>query len=160
MNNRFSHLDTEGRAKMVDVSQKSIVKRTAKAGGYILLQPETVAMIREGSVPKGDIFTTAKLAGIMAAKRTSELIPLCHPIMTDAVNMTFTLTADRVMIESTAVCRGRTGIEMEVLTAVSVAALTIYDMCKAVDTQMEIGGIHLIEKKKIKELVDENTQYC
>lgn len=144
----FSHLDAEGNARMVDVSPKEIVKRTAKAAGYVKLKAATLDRIRDKTIPKGDIFTTAKIAGIMAAKRTSDLIPLCHPIMLDSVDLTFDILEDRVTIQAAAVCRGRTGIEMEVLTAVSAAALTIYDMCKAVDKQMEIGGIHLVEKKK------------
>jgi len=144
----FSHLDEQGNARMVDVSLKDVVKRTAKAAGYIKLQAATLARIRDKTIPKGDIFTTAKIAGIMAAKKTSDLIPLCHPVIIDSVDLTFAILEDRVTIEVTAVCCGRTGIEMETLSAVTAAALTIYDMCKAVDKQMEVGGIHLVEKKK------------
>lgn len=144
----FSHLDEQGNARMVDVSPKNVVKRTARAAGFIKLQTATLDRIRDKTIPKGDIFTTAKIAGIMAAKRTSDIIPLCHPVIIDSVDLAFTILDDRVAIESTAVCRGRTGIEMEALSAVSSAALTIYDMCKAVDKSMEIGGIHLIDKKK------------
>ena len=144
----FSHLDVEGNARMVDVSPKEIVKRTAKAAGYIKLKAVTLDRIRDKTIPKGDIFTTAKIAGIMAAKRTPDLIPLCHPIIIDSIDLAFTILDDRVAIEAAAVCRGRTGIEMEALNAVSAAALTIYDMCKAVDKQMEIGGIHLVGKIK------------
>ncbi len=144
----FSHLDARGNARMVDVSPKDIVKRKAKAAGFIKLQPATLDRIRDKAIPKGDIFTTAKIAGILAAKRTSDTIPLCHPVIIDSIDLAFTIHEDRITIESTAVCRGRTGIEMEVLSAVSAAALTIYDMCKAVDKVMEIGGIHLVEKIK------------
>jgi len=144
----FSHLDEQGNARMVDVSPKDVVMRTARAAGYIKLQAETLDRIRDKTIPKGDIFTTAKIAGIMAAKRTSDIIPLCHPVIIDSIDLTFAILEDRVTIESIAVCRGRTGIEMEALSAVSSAALTIYDMCKAVDKVMEIGGIHLVEKTK------------
>jgi cyclic pyranopterin phosphate synthase len=144
----FSHLDERGNARMVDVSPKEEIKRTARAAGFIKLHTAALDRIRDKTIPKGDIFTTAKIAGILAAKKTSDLIPLCHPVILDSVDLTFAVLEDRVTIEAAAVCCGRTGIEMEVLSAVSAAALTIYDMCKAVDKQMEIGGIYLIEKKK------------
>ncbi|HUV07887.1 MAG TPA: cyclic pyranopterin monophosphate synthase MoaC, partial [Spirochaetia bacterium] len=144
----FSHVDDTGKARMVDVSAKTPVRRTARAGGKVLLKPETVKLIRENGVRKGDVLAVAKIAGICAAKRTSELIPLCHPIGIDHVDMEFTLHDEFIEIRSSAVCTHKTGIEMEALTAVAVAGLTIYDMCKAVDPTMRITDIHLLEKTK------------
>ena len=145
---KFSHLDEQGRAMMVDVSAKPRVKRTAAAGGRISLSSETVRLIRENLVKKGDVLAAARIAAISGAKRTSELIPLCHNIAIDHLEVNFTLREDGVEITSRAVCTDKTGIEMEALTAVAVAALTIYDMCKAVDTSMCISGIKLLEKRK------------
>ncbi len=144
----LTHFDSDGNAVMVDVSGKSVTERVAVARGRIVMLPETLAMIREGRHKKGDVLGVARLAGIMAAKRTSELIPLCHPLPLDKVTLELaSLDADNaVEIEATVKVTGRTGVEMEALTAVSVAALTIYDMCKAVDRAMRIGDIRLIHK--------------
>jgi cyclic pyranopterin phosphate synthase len=144
----LTHVDDTGTARMVDVSAKPAVVRTATAEGFIHLAPETVQLIRENSVAKGDVLTVAKIAGVGGAKRTSELIPLTHLIEIDHVDLDLHLEETGVRIRSVARCTGKTGIEMEALTAVSVAALTVYDMCKAVDSSMVIGEIHLLEKTK------------
>lgn len=133
---------------MVDVSGKPPVHRSARAAGFIRLGPKTVELIRENSIKKGDALTVAKIAGIMGGKKTSELIPLCHQIEIEEITVDLTLEEEGVAIEASARCTGKTGIEMEALTAVSVAALTVYDMCKAVDKEMEIGSIRLLEKTK------------
>ncbi|MFW6216169.1 MAG: cyclic pyranopterin monophosphate synthase MoaC [Alkalispirochaetaceae bacterium] len=133
---------------MVDVSPKPPVHRRARAAGFIKLAPPTIALIRENSIKKGDVLTVAKIAGIMGGKRTSELIPLCHQIEIEQITVDLELTPEGVAIDASARCTGKTGIEMEALTAVSVTALTIYDMCKAVDKKMEISGIRLLEKTK------------
>lgn len=144
----LTHLDEKGQARMVDVSAKEETQREAVAAGEILMAPETLALIQEGGLPKGDVLAVARIAGIMAAKRTAELIPLCHPLPLTHVEVDFAFDAVRSAIEITATarCKGPTGVEMEALTAVSVAALTIYDMCKAVDRRMEIGNIRLLRK--------------
>ena len=144
----LSHVDSEGKASMVDVSGKPRVRRTARAFGKIILQPETIRLIRENGIRKGDVLATARIAAISGAKRTSELIPLCHNISIDRISVSFTVLEEAVEITSEAVCTDRTGIEMEAMAAVAVAALTIYDMCKAVDRTMCIGEIRLLEKKK------------
>ena len=144
----FSHLDREGAARMVDVGKKAVVRRTATATGRVRLAPATVELLRERALPKGDALNTARIAGVMAAKRTPELIPLCHGLNLTAVDVEFEVREEEVGIVATARASDRTGVEMEALTAVSVAALTIYDMCKAVDKEMEIGEIKLIEKTK------------
>ena len=144
----FSHLDREGAARMVDVGEKAVVRRTAAAVGYVRTSPGTVELLREKALPKGDALNTARIAGVMAAKRTPDLIPLCHGLNLTAVDVTFEVREEEVGIVATARASDRTGVEMEALTAVSVAALTIYDMCKAVDKEMEIGEIKLIEKTK------------
>lgn len=133
---------------MVDVSAKPLSRRTAVAAGKIYLAPRTLGLIREKLIEKGDVLTVARLAGIMAAKSTPQLIPLCHSLGLDHADVECTLEEDGVAIRGTARCTGRTGVEMEALTAVCVAALTVYDMCKAVDSTMRIGDIHLVEKKK------------
>ncbi len=148
MQNQLSHVDDAGVARMVDVSAKSVVRRTARAGGFISLAPETVALIRDNQMKKGDVLTVSKIAGIMGGKRASGLIPLCHPIEIEFMDVQLFLRDDGVAIESTARCTDKTGIEMEALTAVAVAALTVYDMCKAVDKKMVIGPISLLEKTK------------
>lgn len=145
---KLTHVDEHGAARMVDVSAKRPVKRTAKASGRIALSPLTVALIKENALIKGDALSTARIAGIMGAKRTSDLIPLCHNIEIEHVGVELTLREDGVDIEATTICTDKTGIEMEALTAVSVAALTIWDMCKAVDKSMRIENILLVEKKK------------
>jgi len=144
----FSHLDSEGGARMVNVGGKAVVRRTATAAGRISLAPETVELLEKRALPKGDALNTARIAGIMAAKRTPELIPLCHGIELTAVDVEFEVEADGIAITATARASDRTGVEMEALTAVNVAALTIYDMCKAVDEEMEISGVRLLEKTK------------
>jgi cyclic pyranopterin phosphate synthase len=144
----LTHVDEAGAARMVDVSEKLVVRRTSRARGRIALAPATVELIRANSIAKGDVLAAARIAGIMAAKRTSELIPLCHPIFVERVEVSLELEEDGLAIEASAVCTEKTGIEMEALTAVSVAALTVWDMCKAVDHSMRIDGIVLVEKTK------------
>lgn len=145
---QLTHLDERGQARMVDVGAKPETAREAIARGEVRMRPETLRLIREGDLPKGDVLGTARTAGIMAAKRTAELIPLCHPLLLTYVGVDFALDegAGRVTITATVRCHGQTGVEMEALTAVSVAALTIYDMAKAVDRGMVIGEIRLVEK--------------
>lgn len=144
----LTHLDEQGKARMVDVGAKPDTVREAIARGQIIMAPETLSLISEGGMPKGDVLAVARVAGIMAAKRTPELIPLCHPLPLSQVTVDFELDAltSAVLISATARCTGPTGVEMEALTAVSVAALTIYDMCKAVDRRMRIGDIRLVRK--------------
>jgi cyclic pyranopterin monophosphate synthase len=144
----FSHLDSEGSARMVDVGKKAVVRRTATAAGRIRMSPETVDLLREKTLPKGDALNTARIAGVMAAKRTPDLIPLCHGLDLTSVDVEFEVGEGEIGIVATARASDRTGVEMEALTAVSVAALTIYDMCKAVDKEMEIGEVRLLEKTK------------
>ena len=144
----FSHLDEAGRARMVDVGHKPAQKRTASAEGVVRCQPATIAALRERALPKGDVLTVAQIAAIQAAKRTDELIPLCHSLPIDAVHIAFDIEPDAVRIRSEVTTTARTGVEMEALTAVSVAALTIYDMCKAVDKTMVIGEIRVTGKRK------------
>lgn len=144
----FSHLDREGAARMVDVGEKAIVRRTATAGGVVEMSPETVRLLRDKALPKGDALNTARIAGVLAAKRTPDLIPLCHGLDLTHVDVEFEVGEDRIALTATTRVSDRTGVEMEALTAVSVAALTIYDMCKAVDKQMVIGEIRLLEKTK------------
>lgn len=145
---KLTHLDEAGRARMVDVGDKDDTERVAVARGSVQMQPETLALIIEGNMKKGDVLTVAQLAGIMAAKRTSDLIPMCHPLMLSHVAVTCTPnpTASRVDIEASVRLKGKTGVEMEALTAVSVAALTIYDMTKAVDRGMIISDVRVVEK--------------
>jgi cyclic pyranopterin monophosphate synthase len=144
----LSHLDEQGKAVMVDVSSKPRVRRTARAAGKILMAAETLELVRANSLKKGDALAVARVAGIAAAKRTAELIPLCHNIRIDQVSVDFILAADGIDIEASAVCTESTGIEMEALSAVAVAALTLYDMCKAADKGMRITDIRLVSKTK------------
>lgn len=145
---RLSHVDARGRVKMVDVGEKPVSERTAVAQAVVRMRPSTLRMIQRGHVAKGDVVATARLAGIMAAKRTSELIPLCHPLALDVVTVECTARGrNALLIEARAKVSGRTGVEMEALTAASIAALTIYDMCKAVDRAMTITDVCLIEKR-------------
>lgn len=144
----FSHLDAAGRARMVDVTAKADSVRTATAEGRLSCAPQTIVQLRAQALPKGDVLTVAKIAGIQAAKATGSLIPLCHPLALSAVDVEFAIEADGIAIRATVRTTGKTGVEMEALTAVSVAALTIYDMCKAVDKRMSIGGIRVVEKIK------------
>ena len=145
----LSHLDAEGQARMVDVGDKDVTERIAVARGSVLMKPETLRLIKEGNMKKGDVLGAARIAGIMAAKRTWELIPLCHPLQIDNISVDFGIdeAESKIDIEATVRCHGRTGVEMEALTAVSVAALTIYDMAKAVDRRMRIEAIRLVEKR-------------
>jgi len=145
---QLSHLDEQGRARMVDVSEKEITSRIAVARGTIHMRPETLELIRRGKVEKGDVFSVARVAGIMAAKKTSELIPMCHPLNITSVQIALTPENNpaRVDIEASVRVSGKTGVEMEAMTAVAAAGLTIYDMCKAVDREMTIGEIRLVEK--------------
>ncbi len=145
----LTHFDKDGRAIMVDVGEKDCTRRIAVARGEVCMQPETLVRILDNRVEKGDVFGVARLAGIMAAKKTSELIPLCHPLLINSVTVAFTPDPGtaRVAIEATVRVNGQTGVEMEALTAVSAAALTIYDMCKAVDRTMTIGNLRLVEKQ-------------
>lgn len=149
MSSKLTHLDSEGNAHMVDVGDKAITQRIAVARGTISMAPETLALIARGGHKKGDVLSVARIAGIQAAKQTSQLIPLCHPLMLSKVGVELELDEDNSAVVITATCKvdGKTGVEMEALTAVSTAALTIYDMCKAVDKNMVIGGIHLLEKQ-------------
>ena len=144
----LTHLDAKGRARMVDVSDKAETRRAATAKGAVLMRPETIALIREGSVKKGDVLTVARLAGIMGAKRTPDLIPLCHPLNLTSIEVELTLDEARSAVDITATAKlsGRTGVEMEAMTAVAVAALTVYDMCKAVDRGMRLTDILLTRK--------------
>jgi cyclic pyranopterin phosphate synthase len=144
----FTHFDKEGKARMVDVSDKAETERVATAKGSVIMQPATLALIKEGGVKKGDVLSVARLAGIMGAKRTPDLIPLCHPLALTSVQVDLTLDEARNAVDITATCKlvGKTGVEMEALTAVSVAALTVYDMCKAVDKGMQIVDIRLMHK--------------
>ena len=145
---RLSHLDDRGGARMVDVSGKAVTTREAVAEGFVAMRPETLALIQEGGLPKGDVLAVARVAGIQAAKRTSELIPMCHPLPISAVAIALDPVDDaRLRVEATVRTEGRTGVEMEALTAVGVAALTVYDMCKAVDRGMRIEGVRLLEKR-------------
>jgi cyclic pyranopterin monophosphate synthase len=146
---QLTHLDAQGQAHMVDVGAKDETEREAIAAGRVLMQPATLALLRAGNLPKGDVLGTARVAGIMAAKRTSELIPLCHPLLLTkvAVEFEFDENASAVEITATVRCRGQTGVEMEALTAVSVSALTIYDMAKAAERGMVISDIRLLEKR-------------
>ena len=144
----FTHIDADGNAVMVDVSNKSETERTATAKGRVIMQPETMAMIVEGGVKKGDVLAVAQLAGIMGAKQTPNLIPLCHPLALTSVKVHLSCDPLRNSVDITATCKvkGQTGVEMEALSAVSVAALTVYDMCKAVDKGMQINDIRLVHK--------------
>jgi cyclic pyranopterin monophosphate synthase len=145
----LTHTDKKGKAVMVDVGDKESQKRIAKASGHILLGADTIALIKENSMKKGDVLTVAQLAGISAAKQTSSLIPLCHNIVLENVKVDLTIDSTGVKAESEVRCTGKTGVEMEALTAVSVSLLTIYDMCKAVDKNMIIDNISLTEKIKL-----------
>ena len=144
---RLTHLDESGRVKMVDVSDKPVSERSARAAGRIRMRPETVRSIRGQEVAKGNVLETARIAGIQAAKRTADLIPLCHPLNLTAVDVEFTLGEDRIEVEAAARLADRTGVEMEALTAAAVALLTIYDMCKGVDREMVIDEVRLLEKR-------------
>ena len=145
---KLSHVTSAGKAKMVDVSNKPDQFRIARAAGHITLLPETVELVRENKMKKGDVLTVAEIEGIQGGKKTSELIPLCHPLRITKIDVKASLDKTGVIVESEARCVGQTGIEMEALTAAGVALLTIYDMCKAVDRTMVIDEIRLVEKSK------------
>ena len=144
----FTHFNDEGRAKMVDVGEKPVTVRTAVAAARVLVNEQTFQLIKTGGMKKGDVLTVAQVAGVMGAKRTPDLIPMCHPILIDGINLSLHLNEERcsVEIEATVSCAGRTGVEMEALTAASTAALTVYDMCKAVQKDMVITDLRLIKK--------------
>ena len=144
----FTHFNEQGRAKMVDVGEKPVSVRTAVAAGRVLVNPETFALIRSGGMKKGDVLTVAQIAGVMGAKRTPELIPMCHPILLDGIDLELRLNEESCAVEirATVSSAGRTGVEMEALTAVSTAALTVYDMCKAVQKDMVISDLRLLQK--------------
>jgi len=146
--NRLSHIDEAGRARMVDVTSKDETVRVAVAKGRVVMRPETLALLQRGEIAKGNVLTTAQVAGTMAAKKTHELIPMCHPLLLTGIDITLEPEAAGSALEITATVRttGRTGVEMEALTAVSVAALTVYDMCKAVDRGMRIEAVRLVSK--------------
>ena len=143
---RLSHIDASGAARMVDVSDKAVTARSATARARIEMLPQTLALIREGTAKKGDVLATARIAGIMAAKRTHELIPLCHPLAITKVTVDFELGVEGIEVSATVKVEGKTGVEMEALTACSIACLTLYDMVKAVDRGMRIADLRLIEK--------------
>ena len=144
----FTHFNDQGRAKMVDVGEKPVTRRTAVAAGRVLVNDHTFDLIKSGGMKKGDVLTVAQIAGVMGAKRTPDIIPMCHPILMDGINLELSLDESRksVEIKATVSCDGRTGVEMEALTAVSTAALTVYDMCKAVQKDMVITDVRLVSK--------------
>lgn len=144
----FTHFNNQGRAKMVDVGGKNPTRRTAVAAGRVLVNSQTMEKIKSGGVKKGDVLTVAQIAGVMGAKRTPEIIPMCHPVQVDGIDLELSLDEERCSVEIRAEvsCAGRTGVEMEALTAVSAAALTVYDMCKAIQRDMVIADIRLLEK--------------
>lgn len=144
----FTHFNQQGRAKMVDVGEKPVTRRTAVAQARVQVNPTTFELIKTGGMKKGDVLTVAQIAGVMGVKRTPDLIPMCHPILVDGVNLNLSLeeATHEVLIRASVSCDGRTGVEMEALTAASVAALTVYDMCKAVQKDMVIREVRLIEK--------------
>jgi cyclic pyranopterin phosphate synthase len=142
----LTHVNDEGQAQMVDVGDKPVTRRVARAEVFVHMEPETAEAILAGNMPKGDVAQVARLAGVMAAKRTGELIPLCHPVALDYVQVELTISVDHVRVEAAATSTGKTGVEMEAMTAASVAALTVYDMAKARDRGMRISGLRLLEK--------------
>ncbi len=148
MSDALTHINDKGEAHMVDVSDRDVTTRTAHASSKVLLKAEVLKLIAEGSTPKGDVLATARIAGIMGAKKTSELIPLCHPLSISKITVDLKIVSDGVEIKSFVKIADKTGVEMEALTAVSIALLTIYDMCKAVDKEMVIEGVELVEKTK------------
>ena len=143
----FSHLDPDGNARMVDISEKDDSKRTARARITVSMAKETIAALKAGDIPKGDVFAVARVAGIQAAKRTGEIIPLCHPLMLSSVKVEFETSEEKVTIDAEVTTVGRTGVEMEALTACSISALTIYDMCKSMDKRIKITDLVLVEKR-------------
>jgi len=148
MNNKFSHLDARGGARMVNVGHKPVQRRRAVAEGRLVCAPATIRALRKNALPKGDVLTVAQIAGIQAAKRTAQLIPLCHPLALNHVEISFKIKNAAIEVWCTTETSSQTGVELEALTGVSVAALTLYDMCKAVDKQMRIEGIRVVKKVK------------
>jgi cyclic pyranopterin monophosphate synthase len=148
MSEKFSHINEKGEARMVDVGNKPDQKRSATASGKIFLKERTLQLISSNSIEKGDIFPVARIAGIQAAKQTAQIIPLCHPLQLNSVSVNFIMETDGIRATATVKCTGKTGVEMEALTSASIALLTIYDMCKAVDDSMVISEIKLLEKRK------------
>ncbi|NGQ96808.1 cyclic pyranopterin monophosphate synthase MoaC [Brevibacillus sp. SYP-B805] len=147
MSDQLTHFNEQNRAKMVDVSDKSVTKRTAVAKSQVKMKPETLARIKEGTVAKGDVLAVAQVAGIMAAKKTWEIIPMCHPLPLTGVDIRFSFAGDdTLLVETTVKTTGQTGVEMEALTAASAAVLTVYDMCKAMDKEMVLGPTYLVSK--------------
>ena len=144
----FTHFDNEGRSRMVNVGNKDVTRRTACASARVLVNPDTLNLIRTGGIKKGNVLTVAQIAGIMGAKRTSDLIPMCHNIAFDGADLKLSVNDEKccIDIESSVSCTGRTGVEMEAMTAVTIAALTVYDMCKAVQRDIEITDVHLVSK--------------
>lgn len=149
MSDKLTHIDKSGKAQMVDVGDKIIQKRIAVAEGFIMLSEDTLQLIQENNIKKGDVLATARIAGIQAAKQTPSLIPLCHTLLLNQVTIDFDILDNGIKVSSQTKCNGKTGVEMEALTAVSMACLTIYDMCKAVDKSMEITDIRLLKKEKL-----------
>ena len=143
---KMSHIDKDGKAKMVDVGTKASTSRTAKASGVVHTTAQVVSQIKENQIAKGDVLSVARIAGILAAKRTSDLIPLCHPLQLDLISVDFELHEQEIHIRSEVRCTGKTGVEMEALTAVSIACLTLYDMCKSLDRSMRIASVQLDQK--------------
>lgn len=146
--NKFTHIDESGQASMVDISSKGVQRRTATATGKIILRPETLSLIRENQIKKGDVLSTARIAGIQAAKQTANLIPLCHQLLTEKIKVDFEYIDEGIQVNTLVRCTGKTGVEIEAITAASIALVTIYDMCKAVDKEMLISGITLVDKQK------------
>ena len=144
--NKLTHFNESGRSRMVDVSEKTDTDRVAVAKGSIIMKPETIALIKEGKMKKGDVLAVAQVGGIMGAKKTSDIIPMCHNIFLTGCNIEFEIKDNEIIIEATSKTYGKTGVEMEALSAVSICALTIYDMCKAVDKEMRITDIRLVKK--------------
>lgn len=162
MSNTLTHLNDQGEANMVDVTEKAVTSRSATAEGFVTMSPETLAMITQGEHKKGDVFAVARIAGIQAAKKCGDLIPLCHPLMLSKVQVDFEIDTPNHQVKVLSLCKltGQTGVEMEALTAVSVACLTLFDMCKAVDPSMEIHGIKVMTKSGGKTGQWERRQSC
>ena len=148
-NNKFTHIDESGQASMVDISSKGVQKRTAEATGIIILQDETIKQIKENQIKKGDVLSTARIAGIQSAKQTANLIPLCHQLLTEKITVDFEYTENGIRVNTLVRCTGKTGVEIEAITAASIALVTIYDMCKAIDKEMVISEITLVNKVKV-----------
>lgn len=147
-NNKFSHIDESGQASMVDISTKGVQKRTAEASGIIILKSETIEQIKDNQIKKGDVLSTARIAGIQGAKHTANLVPLCHQLLTEKISVDFEYIENGIRVNTLVRCTGKTGVEIEAITAASIALITIYDMCKAIDKEMVISEITLVKKVK------------